>query len=494
MRHLQTVALLLGPMFFIAAAIGHAEKALGNEVGQEADKQKRNIIFILSDDHRWDFFSRENHPWVETPNLDRLAAEGIWFNNAFVTTSVCQSSRNSIITGLYAHALGGMNNWAVYPDNPVRFTELLKDAGYKTAFLGKYGAKEKNEDPKHGFDHWFATTGFGHVDPTVDINGKLTEVKGYIGDILTDQTVQFMEDNKDGPFFLYLAHILVHSPNTPAERHKHLFTEGDIPLPPSYPDTDETYRGKPEWLRKARKSTHGVDGMFSKRTNLDTHYRNYARTVVALDESIGTVMNKLKELGLAENTLVLYMSDNGYLLGEQGLVDKRDMHEPSIRIPLIMRCPELFEAGMESDGFALNIDVAPTLLDVAGVSVPQHMHGRSLLELIEGAEDWRVDFLYEYEWERYRPMTPTVFGLRTHKYSYMRYEGLDDIDELYDMKNDPDQMNNLLGAYAVEHRATEFTNVIEDQGLKEMIRGFQKRMAEIMKETDGDMHPWYGKR
>lgn len=483
----------LSVFLFISALFISAGKYLSPNKTSNSKPEKRNIVFILSDDHRYDFFSREDHPCVKTPHLDKLSENGIWFNNAFVTTSVCQSSRNSIKTGLYAHALGGMNNWAQYPDHPVLFTDLLKSSGYKTAFLGKYGTKEKTDDPRFGFDHWYATTGFSHMDPVIDINGEHTKVEGYIGDILTNEAIGFIEENKNEPFFVYLAHILVHSPNTPAERHKDLFKDEHLNLPPSFHNTDDNYNGKPEWLRKARYSAHGVERVVNRKGGMDEFYRNICRTTVALDESVGQIMDCLKNLELDENTLVIYMSDNGYLIGEQGMVDKRDMHEPSIRIPLIMHCPELFEGGEEMDGFALNIDIAPTVLDAAGLAVPDHMHGRSLFELIKGASDWRTDFLYEYEWESYRPMTPTVFGLRNQKYSYMHYHGLDDINELYDMENDPDQMNNLLGKYKLGSRSGDYTKAIEDKELQELVRSFQNRMQELMEETDGDMHPSFAK-
>lgn len=229
--------------------------------------------------------------------------------------------------------------------------------------------------------------------------------------------------------------------------------------------------------------------MYDHKVSFDDVYRGCARTLMSLDESIGRVRDELESQGLLNDTLLIYMGDNGFQFGEHGLIDKRVMYEPSIRVPLIAHCPDLFDGGRKVDGMALNIDICPTILDAAGVAIPPTVHGRSLLPLTRGAGDWRKDFVYEYFWERAYPQTPTVIGLRTDRYSFMRFHGIWDLYELYDIRRDPDQMNNLLAGVRTTTEGGRLFNRIKDPDLRSIVAGFESTIRRRLEETGGIMEP-----
>jgi N-acetylglucosamine-6-sulfatase len=250
---------------------------------------------------------------------------------------------------------------------------------------------------------------------------------------------------------------------------------------------DDWYDSKPEWVKRRRATRHGVDGAIGHLAPLEELYRGYCRSLSAIDEGVGRLMDVLERRGILNDTLIVYMGDNGYLWGEHGLIDKRSMHEASIRVPMIAHCPQIFGPGRRSE-FALNLDIMPTFLEAAGVAPPKGIHGRSLVPVLQNkAIGWRQDFLYEYEWERDFPYTPTIYGLRTQQHSLMQYYGIWDIDELYDVKKDPDQMHNLLaGTNMRSHERMRTVMRIEKPELKNLLAGLQARMAELLKSTGGD--------
>jgi N-acetylglucosamine-6-sulfatase len=455
--------------------------------GVNAQGKRRNIVFILSDDHRYDMMSFMGHPWLKTPNLDRLRADGALFRNSFVTTSLCSPSRASILTGQYMHAHGVKDNFTPLPPSLATFPQLLQKQGYRTGFLGKWHMGGDSDEPRPGFDHWVAFRGQGeYIDPTFNFNGTRRKTPGYVTDLLTDEARSFIKANATRPFMLYLSHKAVHAPFQPAERHKNIYANDPIPWPKSMLYKEEYYEQLPEWVKRRRYSRHGVDGAMGQTATVDEYYRGYCRCLQAIDESVGKVMDELKSQGLLDDTLIVYMGDNGYLWGEHGLVDKRSMHEPSLRVPILAHCPSMFPAGTTVEKMALNLDIAPTFLDVAGIAPPQSMQGRSLLPLLQGkTAGWRTDFLYEYEWEQDYPYTPTITGLRTETHSLMQSWGVWDMNELYDLRNDPDQMSNLLSSIKIRHRGRIGT-LIQDKELAKMVEGMQDRMAEILKTTGGD--------
>lgn len=223
--------------------------------------------------------------------------------------------------------------------------------------------------------------------------------------------------------------------------------------------------------------------MYDRRVSFDNAYRGYCRTLMAVDESVGRMMDELESRSLLEDTLIVYMGDNGFLWGEHGLIDKRCMYEPSIRVPMIAHCPGLLGRGRRASGMALNIDICPTMLHAAGVPVPSTVHGRSLFDLLGGVGGWRKEFLYEYFWARNFPQIPAVTGLRTEQHSYMQYQGVWDVDELYDVGKDPDQQNNLLGGVRITTECTAKFNLIRDPELKVMVTDFNNRIRRIQEQT-----------
>ncbi|MEK7407979.1 MAG: sulfatase [Acidobacteriota bacterium] len=456
--------------------------------GAMAQGRRRNIVFILVDDQRYDFAGALGHPWVKTPHLDRLIRGGVHFQNAFVTTSLCSPSRASILTGLYMHGHRVVDNFT--PLNPAvpAFPRLLQKAGYRTGFIGKWHMGGESDEPRPGFDHWFSFFGQGqYVDPPVNVNGRRETRPGYMTDILTDEALGFIRNNKQRPFLLYLAHKAVHFPFEPAPRHRDLYATAPVPRPKSMNYVQEDYEQRPEWVRRRRYTRHGVDGMFGHALSFDEAYRGYARSLAAVDESLGRILTELEETRLLNDTLVVYMGDNGYMWGEHGLVDKRAMYEPSMRVPLAAYGPGMFEP-RAAPQLVLNLDLAPTFLECAGVAPPTVLHGRSLWPLLRGAApNWRSDFLYEYEWEFDYPYTPALTGLRTERYSYSQSYGLWDIDELYDIRDDPDQMKNLLGGVRVLRGRGRMVEQIRDPELRKLVDSLQERLAQILAETGGDV-------
>ena len=391
-----------------------------------------NVVFILSDDHRWDYMGNMEHPFVETPQLDRLAAEGVRFNNAFVVTSVCSPSRASFVTGLPAEQHGVFNNFTPWNNQNRTFFEYLKQAGYSTAFIGKWHMPGELPELR-GVDEFATFTvllGQGlYFDCPLIVNGKPEQSrKRYIAEELTDRAISFIEAHRERPFALYLAHKNVHHPFTP-----------DIPEQGRYRNqTIELPDGSHSWVNM----TNAYYEQLLYRP-MESTMRSYGEAVRSMDRQIGRILDSLEKLGLEENTLVIYASDNGYLWGEHQLVDKRWAYEESIRIPFLVRYPAAQSRGPgESERMILNIDLAPTLLDLAGVEIPEHMQGRSILPLLGNFDaSWRDAFYYSYYREAPYP-APTSRAIRTDRYKYIEYQARE--AELFDLERDPREERNLL--------------------------------------------------
>lgn len=456
-----------------------------------AQTRPRNLVFILGDDHRYDMLGCLGHPFLKTPHLDKMVAGGALLRNAFVTTSLCSPSRASILTGQYAHTHGVLDNVSPLPAAMRTFPQILQQHGYRTALIGKWHMGGDSDEPRPGFDRWVSFQGQGEYNnPTFNVDGQRGKRQGYVTDMLTEEANRFIGENANRPFCLYLGHKAVHADFFPAARHQSLYANDPIPHPSSMANTDENYRGKPDWVRRQRNSWHGVDGMYNHRVDFDQFYRDYCRTLAALDDSVGSVMTELSKRGMLEQTLVIYMGDNGFQFGEHGLIDKRTMYEPSIRVPMVAHCPSLFTGGRQVEGMALGMDICPTMLEAAGAPISSGVHGRSLLPMLTGtSRSVRTEFLYEYFWERDFPQTPTVLGIRTDQYSYMQYHGIWDLDELYDVKKDPAQQNNLLGAVRVRTEAGRLMQRIQDPALKALVQELQKRRDRILAETGGLPEP-----
>jgi N-acetylglucosamine-6-sulfatase len=488
-------------------------------------KQPRNVIFILVDDLRYDVFGFAGHPFVKTPHIDALARGGVHFRNAFVTTSLCSPSRASILTGRYMHRHHVIDNTVRAPKGTRYFSQDLQKAGYQTAFIGKWHMGGETDEPQPGFDHWVSFRGQGHyLSPgpnwSLKVDGKHVPQCGYITDELTDYAIEWLEtarpanggvrrEEKESrkasggrvapaggeqaapagqskveskPYFLYLSHKACHSEFIPAERHKQLYSDAQIAPPATQADTAENYRGKPMWVRNQRNSWHGVDFPYHSRLDVAEYYRQYLRTLAAVDDSVGRIMDWLRAHDLANDTLVIFMGDNGFLFGEHGLIDKRCSYEESIRVPLVAHCPALFKAGTKVDAVVANIDIAPSILAVCAgtedraaggdVSSDAAMDGRSFIDLATGElspNQWRKELVYEYYWEWNFPQTPTQFALRGDRYKLIEYHGIWDTDELYDLQSDPKETKNL----------------IRDPKLQDTVRAMRNRLHNELAKTGG---------
>ena len=412
----------------------------------------RNVVFILSDDHRYDFMGF--HPgapaWLRTPNLDRLAREGAHLANAFVTTALCSPSRASILTGQFAHRHGAVDNVTDIRPGTVFFPTYLQQAGYRTAFIGKWHMGASTDAPRPGFDRWVSFRGQGpYRNPTLNIDGTRVPREGYTTDILTQYAIDWLEEQRgsDRPFFLYLSHKAVHAMFDPGPRNTGRYAG----MPPAYPATmrsDAPGRGSwPAWVTSQRSSWHGVDYMYHGELNFDTFYQRYAETLLGVDESVGRVLAFLEREGLAKNTMVVYMGDNGFAFGEHGLIDKRTAFEASMRVPMLAWAPGLIRPGTTIRQMVANIDVAPTFLELAGARAPAAhvLDGRSFLPLLEGRQvPWRDELLYEYYWEWNYPQTPTQFAIRGDRYKFISFYGVWGDDALYDLQADPQETHNLF--------------------------------------------------
>ena len=309
-----------------------------------------------------------------------------------------------------------------------------------------------NDDPRPGFDYWFSFRGQGQYYPrtknyTINDNGKRVPQDGYITTLLTKKAVEFLEDQKENeePFFLYLSHKAVHDPFKPEPKYEGSLKERPFEFPKSSKLLKDNLKNRPRWLLDQRNSWHGMDFALHTGQSLEGFYKRYCEALRSVDDSIGAVIAQLKKMGIYEETLVIYMGDNGFMFGEHGLFDKRVAYETSSRVPMLMQCPDIIKGETVVDQVVANIDIAPTIMQAMGLKKPPHMDGQSFLPLAQGKSiSWRDYFLYAYYWEQNYPQTPTHFSLRGDRYKYITYYGLWDTDELFDIQSDPMEQKNLI--------------------------------------------------
>jgi arylsulfatase A-like enzyme len=487
-----------------------------------------NIILIMADDHSQRAISAYGSTLIQTPNIDRLAEEGILFSSSFVTNSICAPSRAVLLTGQYSHRNGLRDNRDEFDGSQMTFPKLLQQAGYETAIVGKWHLKTEPT----GFDHWKVLIGQGsYYRPRFLENGVEVERPGYVTDLITDAALEFLESrDEDTPFLLLYNHSAPHRNWMPSPRHLELYAEADLPLPPTF---DDDYEGRPA----AREADMRIDDMFlsldlklqadsyaqetgsggkaghdpepaweysysrmteDERAAWDEHYepinrafadyppvggelkkwkyqryiKDYLRCVAAIDDNLGRLLDRLDELGLRDNTIVIYTSDQGFYLGEHGWYDKRFMYEESMRTPLIIRYPDAIAAGQMAEALVVNLDTAPTLLDFAGVPVPREMQGKSLrpLALAPTPDDWRPGIYYHYYeyphgWHSVRPH----YGIRTNRYKLIHFYGEPDHWELYDLEEDPHELTNL-------YDNAEYADIV--QSLLDQLRNLQQQFGD----------------
>jgi N-acetylglucosamine-6-sulfatase len=518
----RLIAVLILMLFLPPAALADSPEAPQPREGGAASQP--NIIFILCDDHRWDALSAMGHPFLETPHLDAMIRNGVHFSHAFVTNSLCSPSRASILTGLYPHNHGVGDNYHPVDPSLRFFPEDLQDAGYETAFIGKWHMGDV-DDPQRGFDHWVAFRGQGtyYADghgttrmvpqTTYDgfnINGKeRVPQRGYITDELTDYALDWLDNRKqpEKPFFVYISHKAVHSDFVARDGQRGMYKDKAWEPPVTFANTEENRHGKPRWLIDQRNSRHGVDfGYNLDNFDLDAYHKRYCEALTAVDDNVGRVMDYLKETDNFEDTIVVYMGDNGFQFGEQGLIDKRVAYEASIRVPLIIQYPEQLQRGRTVEQIVTNIDIAPTLLEAAGAKSSE-MDGASFWDMaLEDSEavasTWRNALLYEYYWEWNYPQTPTMFAIRDQDYKYIRYHGIWDTDELYDMRADPHEQHNLIRSQehqqiASELRSRMFRMLEESDGLRMPLqpeRGRQFYYRNPNRAAPGSFPDWFYER
>lgn len=430
---------------------------------QDAEASRHpNVVFIITDDQRWDALSIAGNPYLKTPHIDRLAHEGVYFKNYFCTTSLCSPSRATILSGMYAHSHGVVNNFTEYPNDLASFPRVLQSAGYETAYIGKWHMGEQNDKPRPGFDYFVTHKGQGDYRNTAfNINGQGAKViDGYYTTVVTDMAIDWLKKERSKPFLLMLGHKAAHSFYIPEPKYEHAFDSVRIP----YPETAFHLEDKPEWITKRLPTWHGIYGpLFEWRDSFpdtspagvkdfEAMIRAYWETILSVDESVGRIYQTLEEMGELDNTIFVFTSDNGQLNGEHGMVDKRTMHEPSIRIPLIIRYPGLTPPTnpVTVDKQVLTLDIAPSILDLCNAPALENIDGQSFKDLVHGdTSDWRKSWYYEYNYEKQFPYTPNVRGVRTDDWKYMHYppgDGTPDkhMAELYHLSADPQEDHNLI--------------------------------------------------
>jgi N-acetylglucosamine-6-sulfatase len=455
----------------------------------EASEEKPNFIFILTDDQRFDAMGFMGHPFLKTPNIDRLRNEGGWFKNAFCTTSLCSPSRASFLTGTHSSRHGIMANDMGFDfdfDKTPSYHQILRDkAGYNSAYVGKWHMGLFHDNPRPGFDYWLSFKDQGvYIDPELNENGRPFKSKGYVTDILNDAAVKWLGENAGGdkPFVMYLSHKAVHQPFLPATRHKGIYKGKQLDESGSYNDpmTDKPLWQRAlvkEWVKdsyrsrdyRKEKPARILPDSYPKRKYVFEPFRqDYYEAILAVDDGIGAVMNKLEAMGQLDNTVIIFSSDNGFFMGEHRMGDKRCAYEESIRIPMVIRYPKLVKPGTTVEQMVLNIDLAPTFYDLAGVESPSWVQGDSMVRLFKGSKDWRNSFLYSYWVDLNYPQYPRTLAVRTEDFKLVTYPDTEEKSELYDLKNDPLEMDNL----------------IDDPAHGTKVVALQKEIDRLVRETD----------
>ncbi len=461
---------------FISTSVSGASLALAAGCAafgrRAAGSRPPNVLVVITDDQRWDCMSCAGHPFLKTPNLDRLAAEGARFTNAFVTTSLCSPSRATLLSGLYAHAHGVGNNFTDFPPDLPSYVRTLHEHGYQTAYIGKWHMGEQSDAKRPGFDYWASHEGQGkYYENVFNIEGRKTLLTGYYTHRVTELATDWLARPRTRPFCLIVGHKAPHTPFTPEPSYEHVFDRTPITPPATI---DDTGAGKPAWIRERLRTWHGVQGPLFGLKDYDTFVRSYLATILSVDDSVGALYAALARSGELDNTIFVFTSDNGFLLGEHGMTDKRVMHEESIRVPLLVRYPPAIAPATQVERMVLNTDLAPSVLDLCGAPPLPRTHGMSWAPLVRGeAAAWRTSWLYEYNFEKEFPFTPNVRGVRTEQWKLIRYPNADGRPdthppELYNLKDDPRETKNLIDAPEAlsprAHLETELRRLLAETG------------------------------
>ena len=423
------------------ALAGLSGLGLSGELFAQEGVKKPNVIFILTDDHRWDCLGVMGHPWLKTPNMDRLANEGILFENAFVTTSLCSPSRASFLTGQYASVHGVQNNFSRWdPETNITFLQHFKEGGYDTAFIGKWHMPGTGEGlpTLPGVDlfvSFIKKDGQGdYLNCPMFVNNELVTLSPrnpYITTDLTDYAIDYVKEKRKKPFCLYLSHKAVHHNWVPPEHLKGKYDDAD--LSHLAPEGDKF---------NTMTNNNFLEGGFD---NMHTRYRRYCECLESVDEELGRLISALEETGELDNTVIVYAGDNGYIFGEHRLIAKHYPFEESIRIPYIVRYPGLIpDPGRRAKQMILNLDLSSTLMDIAGISIPESVQGESFAPIMRrkdapGRESWAYELFKDFP---FGGRVPPHKAVRTDSYNYIEWEVCNG-PEIYDLRLDGHSVVNL---------------------------------------------------
>lgn len=431
--------------------------------------RRPNILFIMSDDHASHAMSCYGSRINETPQLDRIAHNGLRLDNCFCTNSICAPSRATILTGLYNHKNGVETLREKFDGRQQTVAKLLQGAGYQTAMIGKWHLGHGGVHDPTGFDYWNVLPGQGdYHDPKMIEMGEEKVYQGYATDIITDLSLDWLQErDRERPFFLMCHHKAPHRPWEPDEKHADMYSDVDIPEPETF-DDDYSNRAQAAAAAKMRidgdltprdlkvEPPPGLSPAEQKSWNYQRYIKDYLRCVASIDDNVGRLLDYLEHEGIAENTVVVYTSDQGFFLGDHGWYDKRFFYEESLRMPFIVQYPREIPAGRVSNPMVLNVDFAPTFLDYAEVEVPAEMQGVSARSVLRGETPpgWRAAMYYRYFMYPSEHNVYAHYGIRTHRHKLIYYYQGDDPDlaewELFDLQQDPHELNNVYAdpAYA----------------------------------------------
>jgi arylsulfatase A-like enzyme len=430
-----------------------------------------HIVFIMSDDHAAHAMSCYDSRINKTPHIDRIAKQGMRFDNCFCTNSICTPSRVVILTGTYNH-INGVTTLSTPMDNRLlSFPKLLQAAGYQTAIVGKWHLGQGPTHEPAGFDFWRVLPGQGlYHDPVmIDREGQ-SVYEGYVTDLITDMSIEWIKGrDKDRPFCLLCHHKAPHRPWEPDDQHALLYEDVDIPVPVTF---DDDYRNRALAAAVAtmridrdlnatdlkQPVPQGLSAAEEKHWKYQRYIKDYLRVVASIDDNVGRLLDTLDEEGLTENTLVIYTSDQGFFLGDHGWYDKRFMYEESLRMPFIVRYPREIEAGTVNKDIVLNVDFPATFLEIAGIAIPSSFQGKSMLSLLRGEtpEGWQTSLYYRYWMHKAHHNVYAHYGVRTLRYKLIYYysdalgqagaidETCEPEWELFDLEPDPYEMHNVV--------------------------------------------------
>ncbi|NMM48371.1 sulfatase-like hydrolase/transferase [Marinigracilibium pacificum] len=426
-------------------------------VFSQTTTKKPNVIFIITDDQQKGLLGIEGNEYSKTPNIDRIGEEGAIFNNAFVVTPLCSPSRASFLTGNYAHNHNVINNDKLGNDvvshTLLTWPRQLRESGYHTAFIGKWHMG-LDDSRLPGFDRWFSFKGQGdYIDGVVIDEDSRIQTTGYMTDIINEKAIQYLNNhNEETPFALIVAHKAVHWPLLPAKHHESEFEKY------SYDSSLYSFNdtvNKPHLNRKfTRKKFYEYQNVLpeppeSRRCrgrNPTAVIGDQLRCLISVDEGVGKIFDILEQKNMLRNTIIIYVSDNGMLMGEHGEFNmKRWPYDPVLKIPMLIRYPDLIKPGSVNNQLVLNIDIAPTILELVGVKSLEKMDGISLIPVLKQEKtELRKAFLAEYYHEKVAARVPGWKAVRTHKWKYIKYDDPEIQSELYDLENDPEEKNNLI--------------------------------------------------